>query len=70
MRFELFTACDNVHERKIVRLQLERIDVHLNLPVGSAEGLRNGSALHVGDLVAHFKLRQILEPGFIQALAL
>ena len=61
---------DHVHERKIMRLQLERVDVHLNLAVGSAKGLGDGSAFDVGNLVADGKLRQILEAGFIQSLAL
>ena len=70
IRLELFTDCDHVVQAQVARFELERIDVDLNLAVGAAIGLRHRRSLHVGDLVAHLELRQILEPGFVQALAL
>ena len=52
----------HVVQAQVARLELQRIDVDLNLAVGSAVRLRHRRALNVGDLVAHLKLRQILEP--------
>ena len=61
---------DHVAQAQVARLQLERIDVDLDLAVGSAKGLWNGRARHVGNLIAHLELGQVLELGFVEPLAL
>ena len=61
---------DHVVQAQVARLQLERIDVDLNLPIGAAVRLRHRRALHIRNLVAHLKLRHILQLGFVQSLAL
>ena len=50
--------------------EFHRVHIHLDLPVGSAERLRHRRALHVGNLVAHLKLRQVFQAAFRSALAL
>ena len=51
---------DDVHRTQLRRLQLDRIDVELDLPVLSSVGLRNGSAGYVGQLIAHIELSQVM----------
>ena len=59
----------HVVEAQVARLHLERIDIDLNLAIGSPIGLRHRCALDVRDLVAYLELRQILQVRFVQALA-
>ena len=53
-----------------MRLQLERIHIDHDLAIPPAEGLRDGSAGHVGDLVAHIVLAQVAQGCFLESLAL
>jgi len=60
----------HIHDAHLVSFQPHRIDVHHDLAIASAIGLRNGCPRNIGDLIANGKLRQILERGFIQPLPL
>jgi hypothetical protein len=60
---------DDIHHRKLVRLQLQRIDVDHDLPIATAEGLRHGRSRHTGDLIAHVVLAKIAQLRLIQALS-
>jgi hypothetical protein len=61
---------NDIHEAELISLELHGIDIHLDLPVGSAKRLRHRGALHVGNLIPHLKLRQIFQLSFVQAFAL
>ena len=52
------------------RLQLERIDIDHDLPIGSAIRLRDRRARYVCDLVADAELRQVLQLGLVHPGAL
>src|SRR5208282_528922 len=45
----------------------DRVHINHNLAIASAKGLRHRCAGYVCDLVANLELRQIFEPGLIQA---
>ena len=60
----------HVHQAQLVASQFDRVDVHLDLPVLAAEGLRHGRAGHVRDLVANVELPEVVQLGFVQSLVL
>ena len=70
IRFELLTDLHYVVQAEIARLHLERVNINLDLPVGSAIRLRNRGALHIGDLIAHLELRYVFQVRFVQSLPL
>ncbi len=65
----LVDRAHHVHQAELVGLQLDRIDVDLDLAVLAAEGLRDRSAGHVGDLVAHLELADVVELRLVEAFA-
>jgi len=65
MRLLSLTVAHNVHGAQLIAFELERIDVHHNLAILSAEGLRNRSAWNVGNLVSHVVLPNVVQLGFV-----
>ena len=51
----------HIHQAKVVRLKLQRINVNHDLAVSTAKGLRHGCAGHAGNLISYLELRQILQ---------
>ncbi len=49
----------DVHHAQLVGLELERIDIDHDLPIASAERLRNRGAGHIGHLIAHVELTEV-----------
>src|ERR1700744_2626785 len=65
----LIDGSHNVHRAQLARFQLVRVDVEHDLPPSAAEGLRNRSARHAGQLIANEVLREILQSGFTEPVA-
>ncbi len=59
----------HIHHAHLVRLQLHRIHIHLDLPVLAAEGLRHRGARYVCDLVANIELAEIVKLGLVQSFS-
>ena len=59
----------HVHDAQLVRLQFERIHIHHDLAIASAEGRRHRRARHAGHLVANGELAQVAQLRFAQAFA-
>ena len=58
----------HIHHRQLVRIQLQRIDIHHNLPVPPAKRLRHRCSLHARNLVAHRVLPEITQLRLIEPL--
>ena len=59
---------NHVHDRQFMGIQFQWIDVDHDLAVTSAKGLRYGSTLNAGNLVAYVVLPQISQLGFVHPL--
>ena len=66
----IIDRANHVHQAKLMRLQLYRINIDLNLPVFTAKRLRYGCSWHVSNLVANRKLPQVVQLRLIHSFAL
>ena len=66
----LVDLTNHVHGAQLVGLQFERVHVNHNLAVTSTKGLGDGSSGDVGNLVSDGVLTEVVELGFVEALAL
>ena len=52
-------GADYIHHTELVSFQLQRIDIHHDLPIAATEGLGHRRAGNIRDLVSHVILAQV-----------
>ncbi len=66
----LVDGAHDVHDAQLVCLELQRVDIHHDLPILAAEGLRYRRARHIGDLIADVVLTQVAQLRLLEPLPL